>query len=956
MAFKGLKFAHAEIRNTTASTAIKVAMIAISVIPLLYGALYLFAFLDPYEQLNTVPVAVVNEDKGAQVNGEFRVVGEDVVERLSDNDNGLGWNFVSAEEAQQGLEKGTYYMTCTIPENFTESIASADTDDPTAAQLVVEYNETKNMLASQIGRTVWKEVRQQVSDTVAQEYWETVFGKVNDGATSLENAADGAGELEDGLKSAEDGSNEITTNLATLHDGASDLTDGLGELSSGASSLQTGASTLKEGAGTLNSGAQDLADGAAKLQSGATTLANGAIGLNSGAQSLASGTKTLSNGTSSLAEGAATLSSGAKQLKNQGTSTLAAGTKQLRESTKQLPTKETVQTAQDGSTQISSGLDAVVAGLTQLKGSAEEGSGLSYAAAAAGQLSAALADTSAIDNGVAQLQGGVSQVQAGRQAAAEGLDQAQAGLSGAQQQVDGALQYLSALNTEGLDDQSKAALGKAIALLDANQGGASATITAVNAGLGQVNAGLASDGAMDMGLQQIDDGLSQLQTSASESLITASNAAGQIASGLDTAVASIGNTSTQGSLLGGLAQLQGGYSSFSAQVMPLVEQAPVLRDAIVQIDDGAAQIDSNMESIVEGSASVANGATDVNNGVTQITTGASQLYDGTATLSGGAKTLKGAIDLAADGATKLSEGSATLYGGTVQLDTGAAKLSEGAQSAFDGAGKIEDGAEKLHDGSAELTKGLKTALDGSDELAHGLADGAGSMRVSHTLEKAEVMASPVQLKDTYMSEVKNYGTGFAPYFIALGLWVGALMGTFVFKPLDKRLILSGGNPAIVAFANYMPMALLSVVQVLLLLVVLQFGLKLQIDNVVLYYAFGILTALVFAALMQMLMAAFGFPGKFISIILLMLQLTSAAGTFPIEQTPAFFQTINPYIPMTYVVSGMRQIMTGTDMGVVASSVGVLCLFGLASFFITAATAHRKRMVSMSDLHPVLQLG
>ena len=924
MAFKGLKFAHAEIRNTTASTAIKVAMIAISVIPLLYGALYLFAFLDPYEQLNTVPVAVVNEDKGAQVNGEFRVVGEDVVERLSDNDNGLGWNFVSAEEAQQGLEKGTYYMTCTIPENFTESIASADTDDPTAAQLVVEYNETKNMLASQIGRTVWKEVRQQVSDTVAQEYWETVFGKVNDGATSLENAADGAGELEDGLKSAEDGSNEITTNLATLHDGASDLTDGLGELSSGASSLQTGASTLKEGAGTLNSGAQDLADGAAKLQSGATTLANGAIGLNSGAQSLASGTKTLSNGTSSLAEGAATLSSGAKQLKNQGTSTLAAGTKQLRESTKQLPTKETVQTAQDGSTQISSGLDAVVAGLTQLKGSAEEGSGLSYAAAAAGQLSAALADTSAIDNGVAQLQGGVSQVQAGRQAAAEGLDQAQAGLSGAQQQVDGALQYLSALNTEGLDDQSKAAL--------------------------------ASDGAMDMGLQQIDDGLSQLQTSASESLITASNAAGQIASGLDTAVASIGNTSTQGSLLGGLAQLQGGYSSFSAQVMPLVEQAPVLRDAIVQIDDGAAQIDSNMESIVEGSASVANGATDVNNGVTQITTGASQLYDGTATLSGGAKTLKGAIDLAADGATKLSEGSATLYGGTVQLDTGAAKLSEGAQSAFDGAGKIEDGAEKLHDGSAELTKGLKTALDGSDELAHGLADGAGSMRVSHTLEKAEVMASPVQLKDTYMSEVKNYGTGFAPYFIALGLWVGALMGTFVFKPLDKRLILSGGNPAIVAFANYMPMALLSVVQVLLLLVVLQFGLKLQIDNVVLYYAFGILTALVFAALMQMLMAAFGFPGKFISIILLMLQLTSAAGTFPIEQTPAFFQTINPYIPMTYVVSGMRQIMTGTDMGVVASSVGVLCLFGLASFFITAATAHRKRMVSMSDLHPVLQLG
>ena len=108
--------------------------------------------------------------------------------------------------------------------------------------------------------------------------------------------------------------------------------------------------------------------------------------------------------------------------------------------------------------------------------------------------------------------------------------------------------------------------------------------------------------------------------------------------------------------------------------------------------------------------------------------------------------------------------------------------------------------------------------------------------------------------------------------------------------------------------------------------------------------------------MQFLMAAFGFPGKFIAIILLMLQLTSSAGTFPIEQTPAFFQAINPFMPMTYVVTGMRQIMTGFDMGTAAACAGVLAAIGVVSFAITALVARHKRTITMTDLHPILQLG
>ena len=70
----------------------------------------------------------------------------------------------------------------------------------------------------------------------------------------------------------------------------------------------------------------------------------------------------------------------------------------------------------------------------------------------------------------------------------------------------------------------------------------------------------------------------------------------------------------------------------------------------------------------------------------------------------------------------------------------------------------------------------------------------------------------MELGNEYYTTVKNYGTGLAPYFMALGWWVGGLVAGFVFTPLNSRLILSGGNPVMVAFANFMPMAVFAIIQ------------------------------------------------------------------------------------------------------------------------------------------------
>ena len=289
---------------------------------------------------------------------------------------------------------------------------------------------------------------------------------------------------------------------------------------------------------------------------------------------------------------------------------------------------------------------------------------------------------------------------------------------------------------------------------------------------------------------------------------------------------------------------------------------------------------------------------------------------------------------------------------------GAGRLALGAQSADEGSARLASGAGQLQEGSSALVTGLSDAVDGSGELAAKLSEGAdeAARQTTGIPAKAAAMSDPVELANDYYTFVENYGTGFAPYFMALGLWVGALVAGFVFKPLNGRLLLAGANPVSAAFANYLPMAVFSLIQATLLMVVLQYGLQLQIDNVPAFYAVGYPTSLVFAAIMQLLMAAFGFPGRFLAIILLMLQLTTCAGTFPIQTTPGFFQAVNPYLPMTYVVEAMRQIMTGLDYGVVAFACLVLASFGAACFALTSMVAWRKRTVRMDDLHPVLRLG
>ena len=685
-----IALAFRELNNAIKGKARKLVIGTVALIPLLYGSLYLWAFTNPYKTLNTVPVAVVVEDNGAMINGKMRNIGNEIKTRLKnqkDGSEGFQWNFVNSAEANKGLKNGNYFMVATIPASFSKCIASAQYETPTKAKLHVKYDQASNMLASQIGKTAFRTMRSEISEAIAEEYWEHMFAKVNAASDSLGAAANGAGALHEGSKSLQGGINKLANGSNQLSQSLRKLQGGLGELQKGANTLTEANTRSKEGAKYLAQKTQDLANGA---------------------QQLSEGTQRLSAATNEFYEGA---------------QKLAASSNELEEHVK--------------------------AGNAETK---------------------------------TQIAGLLMQAQ---------------NPAVTKEDVLANLQSLA----EGLGENSN--------LLETN-------LSALSAGADKLSAGS------------------------------------------------------------------------------------------LQIKGGAEAISQGVESINAGSNRLAAGANNLANGLAQVSNGSENLNNGI---------------------TSAAQGSAKIVNGSDQLNSGAKKLSDNTP-------KLVAGAKKLHDG---------------------LKDAQKSGKIDNIVQKSKMMSAPVALQEHEYSHVENYGTGFAPYFISIGLWVGALMATFVLRVMDRRALLNGMNPLKSTLISLTPFVIMGVVQSVILLGVVHVVLGLQIDNIPAFYALGIIAGISFMAIMQMIMTAFHIPGRIVAIILLMLQITSSAGTFPVEMTPTFFRTVHPYLPMTYSIMALRQAMAGKNSGEIVSGIGMLVLFGVIAIAITSIIAYKKRTVTMFDLHPVITL-
>lgn len=207
----------------------RLALIVIILMPLMYGALYLWAFYNPFGHVDKIPVAIINLDAGATVKGEKLEAGASVVSGLIASKQ-LDLHETSEKDGVAGLAHGKYYFTITLPKDFSESIASSATDDPRSAGLLFTYNDSNNYLSTVIGQDAAEQVINQVEQQVSQQTFETVLTGVKGAIPKIKTAVASVDELNSGMQTANSGAQELATNLVTAKEGSSQLAGAIDEL------------------------------------------------------------------------------------------------------------------------------------------------------------------------------------------------------------------------------------------------------------------------------------------------------------------------------------------------------------------------------------------------------------------------------------------------------------------------------------------------------------------------------------------------------------------------------------------------------------------------------------------------------------------------------------------------------------------------------------------------------
>ncbi|TFD38638.1 YhgE/Pip family protein, partial [Cryobacterium sp. TMB3-12] len=311
------------------------------------------------------------------------------------------------------------------------------------------------------------------------------------------------------------------------------------------------------------------------------------------------------------------------------------------------------------------------------------------------------------------------------------------------------------------------------------------------------------------------------------------------------------------------------------------------------------------------------------------------------------------------GAGALSAGAGKLATGAATAATGSATLADGADSLAAGTGTLVDGSTKLVDGGTELQSGTVQLADGGHTLADALATGAAAAPDDSDAQiatKASVIANPVDLKQTWENASDSFGEGFAPFFLALATFVGALITWLILRALPTRALASAASGLRATMTGFLPAMAIGLSQVVIMVLVLVYGIGLTPAHWLGMSVFIYLTTLAFLALQQMFIILLGTAaGRVVSLVLLMLQLSSSGGTYPVETTPEFFQILHPWMPASYVVTGLRQLITGGIDSRLWLSVLVLVGILVGSIAVSAWSASRQRMWTITRLHPEMTI-
>lgn len=615
-----------------------------------------------------------------------------------------------------------------------------------------------------------------------------------------------------------------------------------------------------------------------KLQGGMSQAADGSSTLATGADMAKSGSQTLGDNLDLLSTSTQTLASGAGSL-NSGLQTYAGGVEQLSAGLNLM--NANMGSLSNGVSALSSGADSaqpLVTGANQLA------TGINQLATNTGlspeqktQIDQIIAALPALNSTIQTLNQSVSQM---------------GGTTTSQTSTPTTSQTSTAPDLSSL----QTSLASLETQLQSLSGTRTSTTTADTSG--QLAAVQSTSAYQSLTPEQQAEISGAITNNAPQSSTSSVDVSGLIATvqGLETSLANIGTTNSTTTTSNAMtpAATTPDFSGLQTNLSTLAAQANVLlpgaATSLSSLESGMSTLNTTLsQQVLPGSQEVAGG----------IGTMQSQLASGSYQLATGVSTLSNATSTLANGANQLSSNSGQLTSGADQLASGANQLSSGAS--------------QLAQGSASLTSGLSTLSTGADTLSKSLAKAKGQLDVvSVKPSNAKAVAQPLNVKHTDKDNVETNGVGMAPYMMSVALMVVALSANVIFAKA-----LSGKEPRN-RFAWAKNKLLINGLIATASATILFFAV--QAIGVHPNYTGKTYLVTLFAAwaLMALVTALVGWDqryGSFASLIILLLQLGSSAGTYPIELSPKFFKIVQPYLPMSYSVLGLRKTISLTgDVG------------------------------------------
>ena len=414
----------------------------------------------------------------------------------------------------------------------------------------------------------------------------------------------------------------------------------------------------------------------------------------------------------------------------------------------------------------------------------------------------------------------------------------------------------------------------------------------LQAGLGQISNGLPSQAQVTQlsnGVTQLQAGINQLNTSVHNPSSELAAQQQKVASEVQTLAATMQAARVDLATAGGMLQTLGTNAVNSGGsttiTLPQISQLSQVLNKTQTITSQVAALLKDLQTLT-----------------VQLSKQQSQLQTGIATLANGVNQLAPNAINAFNGYNNLRTANNQLLGGSITLANGLSRAQAGSQ-------QLANGASILNANSGILLNGTSQLATGAGTLSTKLADAANQIKFQPTgAATQQQMAKPVSSETNARGDVPNYGYALAPYVLSLSLFVGALAVNVIY-PIRKTFAEQES-----AFRWWL--AKVSVVgtaafaQATILMLIMVYCLGLVPDHPGHFISAVYLTSFVYISIVSLLVIVLDNPGRFLAMILLVLQLGSSEGTFPIQTANGFFQAVNPLVPMTYSIRALRQAISG----------------------------------------------